>query len=98
MTDTTTQPHIRPRMLRLDQAATYCSLSKPSLYALAAQGLIRIQKFGSLSLVPTASLDAYLDSLPDAEITRKLRPADIKPGGGAAKSKRGISRGTDRHD
>jgi len=61
--------HLKPRLLRLTDAATYSGLSRSELYRLAGAGKIDFVKSGASTLAVTESLDAHLDSLPKAKIS-----------------------------
>ncbi|AWV23310.1 Hypothetical protein RADP37_05381 [Roseomonas mucosa] len=45
-------------------------LSRAAIYIAAASGEITLKKFGTRTLVDMASLHAFLDALPNAEIRR----------------------------
>jgi excisionase family DNA binding protein len=67
---------LRPRVLRKDEAAKYIGCSRSKLDMLIAEGTISAKRAGTLLvLVSVASLDAYLDSLPDARETLPGRGA-----------------------
>lgn len=53
-----------PLALGVKDAANYISLSKSRLYELISEGTIDARKLGSRTVIPVASLRAYVDSAP----------------------------------
>ena len=53
--------------LRVRQACVALSISRSKLYEEVAAGRLRALKAGSCTLIPMASIDAWLNSLPDAK-------------------------------
>lgn len=56
--------HIEPMVLGVKDAATFIGLSKSRLYELIADGQIEARKLGARTVVPTASLRAFVDAAP----------------------------------
>ncbi|WP_424360213.1 hypothetical protein [Methylocystis parvus] len=57
---------LRPRYLRKAEAAKYIGCGASKLAILLAEGVLEARRADKLVLVSVASLDAYLDSLPNA--------------------------------
>jgi excisionase family DNA binding protein len=57
---------LRPRVLRKLEAAKYLGVSRATVERMLAAGEIEAKVLRGVVLVSVASLDAYLDSLPDA--------------------------------
>ena len=55
---------IEPMVLGVKDAATFIGLSKSRLYELIADGQIEARKLGARTVVPTASLRAFVNSAP----------------------------------
>jgi excisionase family DNA binding protein len=53
--------------LRVREACVSLSISRSKLYEEVAAGRIKALKAGSRTLIPVASIDAWLSSLPDAK-------------------------------
>ena len=53
--------------LRVREACDSLSISRSKLYEEVAAGRIKALKAGSRTLIPVASIDAWLNSLPDAK-------------------------------
>ena len=62
---------LRPRVVSIDAAAVYIGRSRAFIYDLLASGRIRAVKSDSRTLPILDDLDAYVDSLPMADV----RPA-----------------------
>ena len=56
--------NIEPLALGVKDAATFIGLSKSRLYELIADGSIEARKLGARTVVPTASLRAFVDRAP----------------------------------
>jgi excisionase family DNA binding protein len=56
--------HIEPMVLGVKDAATFIGLSRSRLYELIADGHIEARKLGARTVVPTASLRAFVDAAP----------------------------------
>jgi excisionase family DNA binding protein len=56
--------NIEPLALGVKDAANFIGLSKSRLYELIADGSIEARKLGARTVVPTASLRAFVDSAP----------------------------------
>jgi len=56
--------HIEPMVLGVKDAASFIGLSKSRLYELIADGQIEARKLGSRTVVPTASLRAFVEAAP----------------------------------
>ena len=52
--------------LRVREACVSLSISRSKLYEEVAAGRLRALKAGSRTLIPVKSIDAWLNSLPDA--------------------------------
>jgi excisionase family DNA binding protein len=57
---------LRPRVLRKLEAAKYIGIGRTKIEELIAQGRLEAKRAGGVVLVTVASLDAYLDGLPNA--------------------------------
>ncbi len=57
---------LRPRVLRKLEAAKYIGCGRSKLESLIAEGKLEAKRADGLVLVTVASLDAYLDKLPNA--------------------------------
>jgi hypothetical protein len=57
---------IRPRALRVVDAAKYIGIGRTKMFELIKAGRVDARHNGGVVIVTVASLDAYLDSLPDA--------------------------------
>ncbi len=57
------QVDTKPKAMSLDEAARYVGIGKTTLYALSRTGKVRLLKVGRKSVVLTADLDAFVDSL-----------------------------------
>lgn len=55
---------LEPHVLGVRDAATFVGLSKSRLYELISEGTIDARKLGARTVVPVASLRAYVDSAP----------------------------------
>jgi excisionase family DNA binding protein len=55
---------LEPLVLGVRDAATYVGLSKSRLYELIGEGSIEARKLGARTVVPVASLRAYVESAP----------------------------------
>lgn len=55
---------IEPLVLGVKDAAAFVGLSKSRLYELIADGAIEARKLGARTVVPVASLRAYVESAP----------------------------------
>ncbi len=55
---------IEPLVLGVRDAANFVGLSKSGLYELIADGTLEAKKLGSRTVVPTASLKAFVDAAP----------------------------------
>jgi excisionase family DNA binding protein len=62
---------LRPRVLRQTEAAKYLGVSRATVERMLAAGEIEAKRLRGVVLVSVASLDAYLDSLPDARETKE---------------------------
>ncbi len=60
---------IKPRAMTVADARAYSALSHTAIYKFAAHGKLKLIKNGRTTLIDVASLDALLESLPEAEIT-----------------------------
>ena len=60
-----------PEMVPLPRAPAYFGLSRSHLYRLAAAGQVRMVKAGARTLVDSASVRAFLATLPVAQIGGK---------------------------
>lgn len=58
--------HLRPRVLRKIEAARYIGCGRSKIESLIAEGRLDARRADGLVLVTVESLDAYLDSLPNA--------------------------------
>ena len=56
--------HIEPMVLGVKDAATFIGLSKSRLYELITEGTIEARKLGARTVVPIASLRAYVENAP----------------------------------
>jgi len=65
-----------PEMAPLPRAAPLFGLSRSALYRLAAEGHIRMVKFGGRTLVDCASVRTFLAGLPPVQ----LRPHPTRKG------------------
>jgi excisionase family DNA binding protein len=63
----TTEAGIPRAALRVREACVSLSISRSKLYEEVAAGRIKALKAGSRTLIPVASIDAWLSSLPDAK-------------------------------
>jgi hypothetical protein len=63
-----------PPFVTVRQACALGSLGRSKLYEIMGLGLVRAIKLGTKTLIDTASLLAYLESLPTAKIRRPLKP------------------------
>ena len=59
--------HYPRAALRGKEACASLSISRSKLYEEVAAGRIKALKAGSRTLIPVASIDAWLNSLPDAK-------------------------------
>jgi excisionase family DNA binding protein len=57
---------LRPRVLRKLEAAKYIGIGRTKIEELIAQGRLEAKRDGRVVLVTVASLDAYLEGLPNA--------------------------------
>lgn len=55
---------IEPMVLGVKDAATFIGLSKSRLYELIGEGHIEARKLGARTVVPTASLRAFVEAAP----------------------------------
>jgi excisionase family DNA binding protein len=62
---------LRPRVLRKLEAAKYLGVSRATVERMIAAGEIEAKTLRGVVLVSVASLDAYLDALPDAREGRR---------------------------
>jgi excisionase family DNA binding protein len=62
---------LRPRVLRKLEAAKYLGVSRATVDRMLAAGEIEAKASRGLVLVTVASLDAYLDSLPNARAAKE---------------------------
>jgi excisionase family DNA binding protein len=53
-----------PIALRVQDAASYIGLSRSRLYELIQEGSIEARKLGARTVIPTASLRAFLEAAP----------------------------------
>ena len=60
----------KPVLMPLPHAPSYYGLSRSTIYRAAAAGRISLKKVGRSTLVETASMRAYLASLPAASLRR----------------------------
>jgi excisionase family DNA binding protein len=67
---TTSDVSIPRAALRVREACVSLSISRSKLYEELAAGRIKALKAGSCTLIPMASIDAWLSSLPDARETQ----------------------------
>jgi excisionase family DNA binding protein len=56
--------HIEPIVLGVRDAADFIGLSRSRLYELIAEDKIEARKLGSRTVVPVASLRAYVEAAP----------------------------------
>jgi len=56
------------------QAVMDTGISKTGLYDLLARGVLEGRKFGRTTLITTASLEAYIASLPPVELANMRKP------------------------
>ena len=55
---------IEPMVLGVKEAASFIGLSKSRLYELISEGRIEARKLGARTVVPTASLRAFVEAAP----------------------------------
>jgi prophage regulatory protein len=74
---------IEPRLLTLEDVATYLSVSVPQVYALVCSGGLTAVKIGGRGIwrVDRRQLDAYVDRLHEEAISRSQETADRKGDG-----------------
>jgi hypothetical protein len=65
-----------PALLSLRDASAYLGVPLAAVYDLAALGKIRLVKRGRRTQAVTASLNAYVDDLPEAKINLSKRGAE----------------------
>jgi excisionase family DNA binding protein len=63
----TTDVEVPRAALRVREACVTLSISRSKLYEEVAAGRLRALKAGSRTLIPVASIDAWLNSLPDVK-------------------------------
>jgi hypothetical protein len=68
---------LRPRVVSIDDAAAYIGRSRSFVYDLLGLGIVRAVKSDGRTLPIVSDLDAYLDSLPFAEV-RPAHPEKLK--------------------
>jgi excisionase family DNA binding protein len=68
-------PAIEPRLLTLEDVATYLNVSVPQVYALVRSGALTAVKIGGRGIwrVDRRQLDAYIDRLHEEALTRSQR-------------------------
>lgn len=89
MPRTTTSPQnlvaVLPPFMPIPRACEVAAIGRSRLYVVIGEGLVRAVKSGTKTLIDTASLLAYLESLPAADINpsardrRKLAEAETAP-------------------
>ena len=55
---------MKPISITVDDATAYCGIGKTKLYELVKEGRFTARKIGRRTLLLTAELDAYIESLP----------------------------------
>ena len=55
---------MEPIVLGVKEAATFIGLSKSRIYELIAEGQIEARKLGARTVIPTASLRAFVEAAP----------------------------------
>lgn len=77
------QPGIEPRLLTLEDVATYLSVSVAQVYALVRSGTLPAVKIGGRGIwrVDRKQLDAYVDRLNEDALARSRATAGRKEGG-----------------
>ncbi len=77
------QTGIEPRLLTLEDVATYLSVSVPQVYALVRSGVLVAVKIGGRGIwrVDRRELDLYVDRLHDQAITRSQASGDRREDG-----------------
>lgn len=63
---------IAPAFFKVSDAVAYSSLSRSQIYKLLKQGRVRSKYLGSRNLIVRASLDEFLNSLPDQKPARPV--------------------------
>jgi excisionase family DNA binding protein len=66
------EPAGGPALLRINDACRFIGLGRSKLYELIAQGEISVVKIGTRTLVPMASLEKFVRSLPSMRTTGGL--------------------------
>jgi excisionase family DNA binding protein len=64
-----------PMTYTIEGAVEASGLPRTTIYELLGRGIIEARKAGRRTLIPAASLQAYLDSLPPATIAAPKRAA-----------------------
>jgi excisionase family DNA binding protein len=62
---------LRPRALRVMDAAKYIGVGRTKMFELIKAGRVDAKRDGAIVLVTVASLDSYLDALPNARETKE---------------------------
>jgi excisionase family DNA binding protein len=77
------QSGIEPRLLTLEDVATYLSVSVAQVYALVRSGQLTAVKIGGRGVwrVDRQQLDAYVDRLHEEAVARAQATVDRKAGG-----------------
>jgi excisionase family DNA binding protein len=63
----TSEVEVPRAALRVNEACTALAISRSKLYEELQSGRLKARKAGSRTLIPMASIDAWLNSLPDAK-------------------------------
>jgi excisionase family DNA binding protein len=54
------------RLYPLAEAIQLLGISRAQVYVIIARGELHAKKVGKLTMIPATSIDAYIDSLPEA--------------------------------